>query len=159
AGEKAINEAGGDHLVLRTSWIYGLRGHSFLKTILRLAREREELHVVDDQLGAPTWSRDLAHATARIVGQAIDERRRGQFVSGIFHVTASGAISWYGFARAILDLGLPHVKVRVPRLQAIRSNEYPAAAVRPKNSRLSNTRVAERFGVALAPWELALARC
>jgi dTDP-4-dehydrorhamnose reductase len=160
AGETAVRDAGGDHLILRTSWVYAARGHNFLKTILRLARERNELRVVADQVGAPTWVRNVADATTQIIQGAQRERSRRQFRSELLHMSAAGATSWHGFAQAIVDQAhragmLPSM----PVIRAIASAEYPAAAVRPKNSRLCCDRLRERFGVALPDWKDALAAC
>jgi len=162
AGEAAIRAAGADHLILRTSWVYGARGGNFLRTILRLAAERDELRVVCDQFGAPTWSRFIACATARVVAQALDERRRGGFASGVFHLAAGGETSWHGFAEALLREAarLPQAPpLRVRAVHAIPSAEYPLPAPRPANSRLSTRRLHERFGVHAAPWEAAMRLC
>jgi len=93
AGERTIDESAGDYLILRTCWVYVARGHNFLRTVLRLARERDELRIVADQVSAPTWAREVANATALIVRRACRERERGEFTSGVLHVTAAGAIS------------------------------------------------------------------
>jgi dTDP-4-dehydrorhamnose reductase len=160
AGEAAVREAGGDHLILRTSWVYAARGHNFLKTILRLARERDELRVVADQTGAPTWVRNVADATTRVIQGAQRERSRRQFRSELLHMTAAGATSWHGFAQAIVDQAhRARMLPSVPVIRAIASAEYPASAVRPKNSRLCCDRLRERFGVALPDWKDALAAC
>ena len=143
AGERAIAAAGCRHLILRTSWVYGPHGSNFLLTILRAARQRPELRVVDDQVGAPTSSLAIARATAQVL------RHGGE---GLYHMSAGGKTSWCGFARAILaraGLGTPVVPIR--------SEEYPAAARRPRNSLLDNSRLHAAFGVALAPWEEGLA--
>lgn len=163
AGEIAVHQAAEAYLILRTSWVYAARGRNFVRTILRLAREREELHVVSDQVGAPTWARDIAMATARVIEGAIGERRRGQFASGLFHMTASGTASWHEFAEAILEQGsscglLPSSRSR-PRLEAISSDQYRVAAARPKNSCLAGDRLAQRFGIALPDWKVALPQC
>ena len=145
-GEQAIRAADGRHLILRTSWVYGPRGSNFLLTMLRLGKERDELRVVDDQLGAPTSSAAIAEATARILGSAE--------ASGLFHLTASGRTSWHGFAAAIMrDAGLS------TRVVPIRSSEYPMAAKRPLNSVLSNDRLAATFGFRPSSWEDQLAAC
>jgi dTDP-4-dehydrorhamnose reductase len=160
AGETAVREAAGDHLILRTSWVYASRGHNFLKTILRLAREREELRVVADQVGAPTWARNIANATGEVIQRAQRERRRRQFQSELLHMSAAGETSWHGFAQAIVNQ--PHaapILHVLPAIRAISSAEYPAAAVRPKNSRLCCDRLRERFGVALPAWAAALELC
>lgn len=160
AGDAAVRQAGGAYVVLRTSWVYAGRGHNFLRTILRLAGERDELRIVDDQIGAPTWTRDIANATAAIVRTVCRERAQGQFASGIFNLAASGATNWHGFAKAILEdatrLGLLQ---RVPQLKPIPSEEYPVAAARPKNSRLAGDRISKRFGIALPDWKHGLALC
>src|SRR5215468_6744080 len=100
AGESALGQAGGAYLILRTSWVYSARGRNFLRTMLALMRERDELKIVADQLGAPTSAAQIAQATA-----AVRERADGRFASGLFHLTASGATSWHGFAAAILEGG------------------------------------------------------
>lgn len=160
AGDAAVREAGGAYAILRTSWVYAGRGHNFLRTILRLAGERDELRIVDDQIGAPTWARDIADATARIIRAARHEQAQGQFASGIFNLAAAGATSWHGFAEAILAEAKRHgLLQRLPRLKAIASADYPTPAERPKNSRLSGERLSERFRIALPDWRLGLARC
>jgi dTDP-4-dehydrorhamnose reductase len=160
AGERAIEQCGAEYLILRTSWIYAARGRNFLNTILRLARERDELRIVADQLGAPTWAREIANATAFIARKARHEREKSGFVSGIFNVTAAGETSWFGFAQAIIDYARPPKAGRKrPKIQPISSLEYPTAAARPKNSRLAEDRVAQRFGVALMDWKSALKAC
>ena len=160
AGERAIEQCGGDNLILRTSWLYAARGHNFLNTVLRLARERDELRIVVDQIGAPTWAREIAAASASIARLAAAERNRGNFSSGIFNVTAAGATSWFGFAEAIFDYAQPtKVGRNRPKIHPISSSEYPTAAARPKNSRLAGDRVRRRFGIALADWNSALKAC
>ena len=160
AGERAIAQCGGRYLIVRTSWIYAARGHNFLKTVLRLARERDELRIVDDQIGAPTWARDLAAATAVMTRQARQEIARDDFESGLFHVTGSGATSWFVFAQAVVkqaeQFGL---LARKSKIVPIASSEYPVAATRPKNSRLSGARARHRFQIALPEWEQSLAVC
>jgi dTDP-4-dehydrorhamnose reductase len=143
AGERAIAASGCRYLILRTSWVYGPRGANFYLTMLRLARERPELRVVDDQVGAPTSSLAIARATAQLL-------RPG--AHGLYHLSAAGKTSWCGFARAILagaGLATP--------VTAIRTEDYPAPAKRPRNSRLDCSRLRADFGVALAPWEAGLA--
>lgn len=158
AGEIAIRAAGGDHVILRTSWIYAARGRNFLKTILRLARERDELRIVADQIGAPTWARDIADATAEVIEQAQRERREGQFGAATLHMTAAGATSWHGFAQAIVDRAgdLPPSR---PVVRAIATKDFPTPARRPKNSRLRCDRLRDRFGVSLPDWTVALDAC
>lgn len=156
AGEEAVRAAGGKHLILRTSWVYGSRGQNFLLTMLRLARERKELRVVDDQIGAPTWCRSLAEITAQILAQLHMPGREEEKTSGTYHLTSSGSASWHGFARAILDRsGLE----TLPVLAAIPSREYPTPATRPKNSVLSNEKLNRTFGLAAGDWQANLELC
>jgi dTDP-4-dehydrorhamnose reductase len=158
-GETAVRESGADHLILRTSWVYAARGDNFLRTILRLAREHDELTIVDDQIGAPTWAHDIADATAEIIRAAQAERVRDTFTAGTFHLVAAGATSWHGFAQAILAHISDVRSMAKPRLRAIASEDYPARALRPKNSLLSGERLRQRFGVALLDWRVGMARC
>jgi dTDP-4-dehydrorhamnose reductase len=157
AGEQAVREAGGAHLVLRTSWVYGLRGHNFLLTILRLAREREELRVVADQVGTPNWSRLLAEATGVLVGRMLalpaEERRER---SGLYHLTSAGEATWHAFAEAILTLDPHRSEQRARRVVPIPSSEYPLPAKRPANSRLDGSALARDFGLRPVHWRTAL---
>jgi dTDP-4-dehydrorhamnose reductase len=161
-GEIAVQQAGGSYLILRTSWVYGARGRNFLRTMLRLLREREELRIVADQIGGPTSAAQIARATAVAIEAAIRERTDGRFASGLFHLTASGVTSWHGFAAAILagatDRGLLPA-TRAPRLVPIASEDYPLPAARPKNSRLAGVRLQRRFGIALPCWKEGLSLC
>ncbi|PMS36898.1 dTDP-4-dehydrorhamnose reductase [Trinickia symbiotica] len=161
AGERAVEDCGGLHLVLRTSWVYGVRGRNFVRTMLRLAQEREELRIVADQIGAPTWSRTIAEATAQIVAQsmALPEDARADWWarrSGIYHLTADGQTSWAGFAKAIFDVAL---RDKRPKVVPITSAEYPTPARRPANSRLSNAKLTATFGIRPPQWRDALALC
>jgi dTDP-4-dehydrorhamnose reductase len=151
AGEQAIQASGCRHLIFRTSWVYGLRGNNFLRTIQRLAAEREELRIVDDQIGAPTWSRMIAEATAVAVGRA-------EPPEGLFHLTAAGNTSWFGFAAAIVT-GTAASRARQPNLKPIPSSEYPVPAARPANSRLSCARLASAAGIALPDWQRMVELC
>jgi dTDP-4-dehydrorhamnose reductase len=158
AGELAVRAAGGDHVILRTSWVFAAHGHNFLNTILRLARERDELRIVADQVGAPTWARDIADATARVIERAQRERDQAQFSSATLHMTAAGATSWHGFAQAILN-GARDLVPTPPAVRAIATEDFPTPARRPKNSRLCCDRLRERYGVALPDWTAALRLC
>jgi dTDP-4-dehydrorhamnose reductase len=158
AGENAVREAGGKHLILRTSWVYGSRGYNFMLTMLRLARERRELRIVDDQIGAPTWCRSLAEISAQILAQLHVHGMQGRArdLSGTYHLTSSGSVSWHGFAAEILRLtGMKPM----PELVAIPSNEYPTPATRPKNSVLSNEKLNRTFGLAAGDWRDNLRLC
>jgi len=157
-GERAIAAAGCAHLILRTSWVYGVRGANFLLTMLRLGREREELRIVDDQVGAPTWSRDVAQATTAILARIADpDSGDAAAWSGVYHLTAGGQTSWCGFARAIFGEAGALIP-RVPRLIPVGTADYPLPARRPRNSVLSSTKVQARFGIALPPWQEALSQ-
>jgi dTDP-4-dehydrorhamnose reductase len=156
AGERAIAAAGGRHLILRTSWVYGPAGNNFLRTIRRLAGERDELRVVDDQVGAPTSSLQLAQATLRLVEQCA-ELRQPQFPSGLYHCTAAGSVSWCGFARAIVRAMESEGPVRLRHIEAIGSGEYPTPARRPLNSVLSNKKFEHTFGFRPRSWQEGLA--
>ena len=150
AGERAIRESGATALILRTSWVYGLSGRNFLLTMRRLASERPEIRVVDDQAGTPNWSRELARATARIVANGLPWLA-GR--AGVCHLSARGSTTWYGFARAILA-DRPAVRV-VP----ITTAEYPTPARRPAWGVLSTGRFERTFGFALPEWQATLAEC
>lgn len=160
-GERAALAANPGTVVFRTSWVYATRGHNFLRTMLRLARERDELRVVADQVGAPTWARLIAAASAQVVGAALASpagalawtAERG----GVVHLTAGGSTSWHGFAEAILAGDPRRVEQRAARVTPITTAEYPTPARRPANSVLDNARLAERFGLALPDWRTQLA--
>lgn len=157
AGEQAVEAAGGRALIFRTSWVYGPHGHNFLFTMLRLAAQRDRLSVVDDQFGAPTTSIELAESTRAIVGGVIDGRfSHAAEGSSLYHMTCAGSTSWCGFARAIFARGGRLLTGAPPEVVAIPTSAYPTPARRPRNSVLSNDRLARQFGVRLAPWETAL---
>jgi dTDP-4-dehydrorhamnose reductase len=150
-GECAIQASGCRHLIFRTSWVYGARGSNFLLTMRRLMRERPELKIVADQIGAPTWCRDLAEATALILSRV----SAGGFDQwGIYNMTNGGETSWHGFAEAIQALGGTRA-----RLLAIPGSDYPTPATRPLNSRLNNDLLEQTFGLRLQDWRAALALC
>lgn len=162
AGELAIQTACQRHLIFRTSWVYGARGANFLLTMRRLMRERPELKIVADQLGAPTWSRSLADATAQVLAQITSPGRGADKPQpwGVYHMTNAGETSWYGFAKAILELDAPASETRLlPRLLPIPSSDYPTPAKRPLNSRLNNDKLARTFDVKLPDWQVALRLC
>lgn len=152
-GERAVAAAGGPHLVVRTSWVYGLRGRNFLRTILGLAAEREELRVVGDQWGAPTWSRILGEGVAAMLAVLVrkegfaDPGPRG----GVYHLAAAGETTWYGFAQAILAREAAAGR-RTPRLVPVTTAEYGSDVRRPAYSVLECGRVREEFGVRLPGW-------
>jgi dTDP-4-dehydrorhamnose reductase len=166
SGEKAIEAVGGSYLILRTSWVYAARGKNFLKTILKLSAERPELRIVDDQVGAPTWSRDLADATRMIIEQLAAQSSSGGISiaealgdrRGIYHMTAAGSVSWCGFAAAILEeMGKRGPsETGLAKIVPIPASEYPTPAARPQNSRLCNDKLKNTFGVTLPPWRTSL---
>lgn len=162
AGEAAIAAAGAPHYIFRTAWVYGGRGQNFLRTMLRLMRERDRVRVVDDQIGAPTWSRLIAEATALVVARSLE---RDRFVpganGGIYHLTCSGQGSWHDFAdairRAAPEFGLlPETAAQV---EPIPGRDYPTPAKRPAYSALNNDRLARTFGLRLPDWREALRLC
>lgn len=165
AGDRAVAAAAGAYFIFRTSWVYSARGRNFLRTVLRLAESGKPLRIVDDQTGSPTWSRDIASATAMVIAQlsrAASDRSRDHSAhaadfSGIYHMSSSGYVTWYGFARAILEeaqrLGLTE---DIPQLTAISTPEYPTPARRPHNSRLCNEKLRSTFGLTLPPWHESL---
>ncbi|MEA5576904.1 dTDP-4-dehydrorhamnose reductase [Anabaena sp. UHCC 0451] len=157
AGEEAIKSVGVNYLILRTSWVYGLHGKNFLLTMQRLAKEREEIRVVDDQIGAPTWSRMIAEITAQIVSQS--QPNPSNFFaskSGLYHLSASGKTSWYGFAKAIFNDDFPNNERKLQRLIPITTPEYPTPANRPAFSLLDHQKLSHTFGLVMPDWEQVL---
>ncbi|UKO96815.1 dTDP-4-dehydrorhamnose reductase [Nostoc sp. UHCC 0870] len=157
AAEEAIASVGVDHLILRTSWVYGLRGKNFLLTMQRLAKEREEIRVVDDQIGAPTWSRLIAEVTAQILLPSLQNTadffaRKG----GLYHLTSNGKTSWYGFAQEIFTYDLQQNERKLQRLIPITSEEYPSAATRPAYSLLDNIKLSHTFKIVIPDWQKIL---
>ncbi|QCP50775.1 dTDP-4-dehydrorhamnose reductase [Trinickia violacea] len=159
AGEQAIEAAGGDWLTLRTTWVYATRGRNFLKTMLRLAGERETLRVVADQIGVPTPARMIADLTAHVVAQAQRERAAGAFESGLFHMTAAGETTWHGFASAIIAAARASEQfaVKTTQVEPIPSDAYPTPARRPQYSMLDNGKFDRRFKLNRADWQEGLA--
>jgi dTDP-4-dehydrorhamnose reductase len=152
-GEKAIGASGARHLIFRTSWVYGLHGANFMKTMLRLGRERDELRVVADQVGAPTWTRHLADITALVLATR-------ETAEGLYHLAASGETSWHGYAEAIFaNAKATGLLDSSPLVHRISTAEYPLPAPRPANSRLDCTRFSRDFGLTLPDWRTGLADC
>jgi len=158
AGEVAIREARGPHLIVRTSWVYAAQGTNFFKTIIRLSRERSELRIVADQIGAPTPARVVARIVTTIIERCrLDMRARFAHVGGIINVATSGETSWHGFATAIVDrLRARGDRLQVKNILPIRTQDYAAKARRPHNSRLDLTRLGMQFGIVPPAWEDAL---
>ncbi len=155
SGEEAIQAVGGDYLIIRTSWIYGLRGRNFLLAMLKLAEEREEIRVVDDQVGIPNWCRAIAEATARLVKDLLlcsaKNEEGPDFKSGIYHLSASGEANWYRFATEIFSL-FPGQRRVMKRLIPISTSEYPTLAKRPAYPVLDCSKINDRFGVKIENW-------
>jgi len=149
AGDEAILAAGCEALILRTSWVYGARGNNFVLTMLRLAGERSDLRIVDDQRGAPTSSECIAQATADILAQILPPAKGGlEGRSGIYNLTNAGETTWFGFAKALLADQCEFDGTAAPTLVPIKTSEFPRPARRPANSRLSCRRLEDTFGCA-----------
>lgn len=157
AGEIAIQRAGGPHLIIRTSWVYASQGGNFLRTIMRLAEEREELRIVADQVGAPTSAAIIADAVAAMVSRTTDLSRDFAEAGGLVHLAASDVTSWHGFATAIVaGLRARGVPLSVERIVPIASAEYPTMASRPLNSRFDLSRLSQSFGIVPPSWIVGL---
>jgi dTDP-4-dehydrorhamnose reductase len=158
AGEQGVMAAKAAHLIFRTSWVYGSRGRNFLLTMLRLAKERKELKVVDDQVGAPTSARLIAEATAGAIAKNFADGRldldRFRQTGGLYHLTAAGRTTWYGFAQAILA-----GKEGMAKVSPIPTSGYPTPARRPQNSVLDNGKLEKQFGFRLPDWKVGLQLC
>jgi dTDP-4-dehydrorhamnose reductase len=157
AGERAVENSGGKFLIFRTSWVYGPHGHNFLLTMLRLGRERDHLSIVDDQVGGPTTSIELARATHSIVTGILAGRFGApQDWTGLYHMTCGGSVSWFGFAEAIFARAAQLLGLNPPVLTPIATKDYPTPAARPRYSVLSNAKLQARFAEKLSSWESAL---
>ncbi len=155
AGEKSIAEAGAPYLIFRTSWVYSLQGKSFLRTIKKLAAEKDTLRIVDDQIGAPTWAGSIALATRKILEQCVRDNSEPS-LSGVFHLTCQGQSSWHGFAKEILDLSGTSQDTQ---LLPIPTSDYPTPAARPLYSVLSNDKLEKAFAFKMPHWHDALKDC
>ncbi|MDT8311844.1 MAG: dTDP-4-dehydrorhamnose reductase [Methylophaga sp.] len=148
-GEEAIQASGCQHLIIRTSWVYDARGQNFLNTMLRLAQSKDSLTIVDDQIGAPTWSRHIADVSGHLLRMATLAD------NGVYHLTAAGETSWFGFASAIFERAAATGK-KVPTITPIHSKDYPTPAVRPVNSLLNGQKLYQNFGLRLPDWQQSL---
>jgi dTDP-4-dehydrorhamnose reductase len=156
-GENGIRAARGSHLIVRTSWVYAATGANFMGTMIRLARERPELRVVADQIGAPTSARTIAAVVAKLIDGDLPAVRNTFAKAGLVHLTNSGSTSWHGFASAIVDgLRAREQAVKASAVLPIGTKEFPTKAIRPANSRLDLTRLEKVFGVTTALWQTAL---
>jgi len=158
-GEDAIRAAGGHYLILRTAWVFASQGANFMRTMIRLAREREEMRVVADQFGTPTSASSIAAAASQILAGGADNlHEHFARAGGLIHLTNSGATSWHGFASAIVTgLRARGVPLKVGEVLPIATADYPTKALRPANSRLDISRLAKVFGIIPPTWEDALA--
>ena len=157
AGEQAIMAAACQHLIFRTSWVYGARGNNFVKTMLKLAQERDSLKVVNDQIGAPTGADLLADVTAHAISTALQQPN----VSGLYHLVASGETSWHEYATLVIEYarqaGLP-IKVAQTAIHAVPSSEFATVAKRPLNSRLNTSKLQQTFNLHLPDWQAGVTR-
>jgi len=161
AGDEAIRTTGCRHLILRTSWVYGVHGGNFVKTMLRLAKEREKLTIVSDQFGAPTWARDIAQATASALGNWQTKNWNDE-LCGLYHLTAAGRTNWHQYAVEVVRLAREHdaiLKDKQLDIKGIATHEYPLPAKRPANSILTNNKIRDAFGIAMPAWQDSLAEC
>lgn len=156
-GEELVRTSGCRHAILRTSWVYAARGNNFVRTMLRLAADRDELKVIDDQHGTPTGADLLADVTAVVVRRL----HADSIVAGTYHCVAAGETSWHGFATFVIEWarsrGLP-VKVAADRILPVPTTEYPTPARRPHNSRLDTTKLRRTFDLTLPPWQAGVER-
>jgi len=156
-GERAIQQSGCQHLILRTSWVYAARGGNFAKTMLRLAQERERLTVIDDQWGAPTGAELLADVTAHALRHLRERPQDG----GLYHCAASGETTWHAYAKYVLaraSQAQPAIEIKATEVAPIPTSAFPTPARRPHNSRLDTTKLRTTFGLALPPWQAGVAR-
>ncbi|MEQ1601221.1 MAG: dTDP-4-dehydrorhamnose reductase [Methylophilaceae bacterium] len=155
AGEAAIQAAGCQHLIFRTSWVYGARGGNFAKTMLRLGKERERLTVIDDQIGAPTGADLLADVTAHAIRTALIRPE----VSGLYHLVAAGEVSWHGYASFVLDFARnAGVPLKVNAIDPVATSAFPTPAKRPHNSRLNTQKLQNTFNLHLPHWQAGVER-
>ena len=156
AGEQAIAASGCKHLIFRTSWVYGARGNNFAKIMLRLAKERESLGVIADQIGVPTGADLIADVTALAIQQAI---RRPSTLSGLYHLAAAGEVSWYGYASLVIGFAKAHgEELAVTTINPIDTKAYPTPARRPLNSRLNTQKLRDNFSLHLPDWQSGVTR-
>jgi len=159
-GEQLIRESTARYLIFRTSWVYAARGNNFAKTMLRLAREKDELKIIDDQHGAPTSAELIADVTALAIYRISHISTEENF-AGIYHLVAGGETSWHGFAQYVLELAQSmgvELRTRAEEVQAITSEDYPLPATRPRNSRLNTSKLCEIFNINLPDWHYHVQR-
>lgn len=162
AGERVIQSSGCDYLILRTTWVYASRGSNFLRTILRLANNHNELRIVSDQYGAPTWARNIADVTAHVLAGTQQERQAGVFESGVYHLSSRGRTTWYGFSNVIIEKAQQldtKGGVITERVLPITTKDYPLPAQRPMNSQLDSRLLLEHFGLTMPEWQQSVKLC
>lgn len=154
SGEIAVQQANPRSIILRTAWVFGEHGHNFVKTMLRLARERDSLGIVGDQFGGPTYAGDIAKALIKIANQILAGKENA---FGVYHFSGKPYVSWYQFAQAIFaEAELQKLLEKQPHLKAITTSEYPTPAKRPANSCLDLTKIKQTFGIEPSDWQKAL---
>lgn len=158
-GEELIQKSGCSHLIFRTSWVYGIHGNNFIKTIIRLAKEREELNIIQDQIGAPTGAELLADVTAQILKDQNDVSVPIKMLSGVYHLAPQGQTSWYDYATFIIQQAKQlNAALKVTSIKPILSSQYQTAALRPLNSRLNTEKMATTFALSLPHWQDGVSR-
>lgn len=161
AGEELVRASGARHLILRTSWVYAARGGNFAKTMLRLAKDREQLNVIADQHGAPTSAELIADATALALYRLTGYGAAGNELAGTYHLTAAGATTWHAYAQYVLELALEHglsLKAGPADVHPIATEAYPLPAARPRNSRLDTSKFSTAFHLQLPDWRYHVRR-
>ena len=156
-GEQLIQQSGAKHLILRTSWVYAARGGNFAKTMLRLAKERDRLTVINDQFGAPTGAELLADVTAHAIRATLQDPA----MAGLYHLVAGGETTWHGYARFVLEQAVAagvEIKATPDAVDAVPTSAFPTPATRPHNSRLSTHKLQATFGLTLPDWQVGVAR-
>jgi dTDP-4-dehydrorhamnose reductase len=156
-GEQLIQQSGCSHLILRTSWVYAARGGNFIRTMLKLAQERDSLNVIDDQVGAPTGADLLADVTAHAIRAAQQQPE----VAGLYHLVAGGEVSWHGYARFVIDYAARSgvdIKVAPDAINAVPTSAFPTPARRPRNSRMDTAKLRQTFDLHLPDWRVGVAR-
>ncbi len=154
AGEDAVRNRLKSHIIIRTAWLYGINGQNFVKTMLRMGKERKTICVVADQYGCPTYAADLADAICAIAGQVGNGLRSNW---GTYHYCGRGSTSWHGFAEAIFEMAKPLISLKIQNVEPISTDAYPTPAKRPVNSVLDCSRIQKEFGVRNRPWKESLA--
>lgn len=152
-GENEVRSRLKKHIILRTSWLYGVHGHNFVKTMLRLSREKQVIPVVADQFGSPTNAADLAHAVLQIISRI---KCRGDITWGTYHYCGLGITTWHGFAEEILSLAGQYISMKTITVKPISTAEYPTKATRPCFSALDCSLIKKNFGISIKPWQNSL---